>query len=187
MPGRKEPGLPSPHLLDTEAIAWVNGQTVDVATGVSNEETDFDAEVDKDLQQAEADESLATAQADSISNMVHAQALGTVTETEAGRPKEASDAVTTEAQDWQTDEHQAVLDDATHDNAVTAQAVANANAEQNSQDAWEQTESQAAHDDQRAVAQDRRRIVPADSIEQIDDGSKVIGLRVDRESIRSFL
>ena len=33
----------------------------------------------------------------------------------------------------------------------------------------------------------RRRIVPADSIEQIDDGSKVIGLRVDRESIRTFL
>jgi hypothetical protein len=33
----------------------------------------------------------------------------------------------------------------------------------------------------------RRRIVPADSIEQIDDGSKVIGLRVDREAIRTFL
>jgi hypothetical protein len=33
----------------------------------------------------------------------------------------------------------------------------------------------------------RRRIVPADSIEQIDDGAKVIGLRVDRESIRTFL
>ena len=29
----------------------------------------------------------------------------------------------------------------------------------------------------------RRRIVPADSIEQIDDGSKVIGLRVERDSI----
>lgn len=33
----------------------------------------------------------------------------------------------------------------------------------------------------------RRRLVPADSIEQIDDGSRVIGLRVDREAIRSFL
>jgi hypothetical protein len=33
----------------------------------------------------------------------------------------------------------------------------------------------------------RRRIVPAESIEQIDSGSKVIGLRVDRESIRTFL
>ena len=33
----------------------------------------------------------------------------------------------------------------------------------------------------------RRRLVPAESIEQIDDGSRVIGLRVDRESIRSFL
>jgi hypothetical protein len=33
----------------------------------------------------------------------------------------------------------------------------------------------------------RRRIVPAESIEQIDDGSRVIGLRVDRESIRTFL
>jgi hypothetical protein len=33
----------------------------------------------------------------------------------------------------------------------------------------------------------RRRLVPADSIEQIDNGSKVIGLRVDRESIRTFL
>jgi hypothetical protein len=33
----------------------------------------------------------------------------------------------------------------------------------------------------------RRRIVPADSIEQIDGGSKVIGLRVDRDSIRTFL
>src|SRR4051794_1991042 len=33
----------------------------------------------------------------------------------------------------------------------------------------------------------RRRIVPAESIEQIDDGSRLIGLRVDRESIRTFL
>ncbi len=33
----------------------------------------------------------------------------------------------------------------------------------------------------------RRRLVPAESIEQIDNGSKVIGLRVDRESIRTFL
>ena len=33
----------------------------------------------------------------------------------------------------------------------------------------------------------RRRLVPADSIEQIDDGSKVIGLRVDRSTIRTFL
>ena len=33
----------------------------------------------------------------------------------------------------------------------------------------------------------RRRLVPADSIEQIDDGSRVIGLRIDREAIRTFL
>ena len=33
----------------------------------------------------------------------------------------------------------------------------------------------------------RRRLVPADTIEQIDGASRVIGLRVDRESIRSFL
>jgi hypothetical protein len=33
----------------------------------------------------------------------------------------------------------------------------------------------------------RRRLVPADTIEQIDGTSGVIGLRVDRESIRSFL
>jgi len=33
----------------------------------------------------------------------------------------------------------------------------------------------------------RRHLVPADSIEQIDDGSRVIGLRVDRDSIRTFL
>jgi hypothetical protein len=33
----------------------------------------------------------------------------------------------------------------------------------------------------------RRRLVPADSIEQIDGGSKVIGLRVERDSIRTFL
>jgi hypothetical protein len=33
----------------------------------------------------------------------------------------------------------------------------------------------------------RRSIVPAESIEQIDDGAKVIGLRVERESIRTFL
>ena len=35
--------------------------------------------------------------------------------------------------------------------------------------------------------QRRRRLVPADTIEQIDGQSGVIGLRVDRESIRSFL
>ena len=33
----------------------------------------------------------------------------------------------------------------------------------------------------------RRRLVPADAIEQIDGASGVIGLSVDRESIRSFL
>jgi len=33
----------------------------------------------------------------------------------------------------------------------------------------------------------RRRLVPADTIEQIDGTSGVIGLRVERESIRRFL
>ena len=33
----------------------------------------------------------------------------------------------------------------------------------------------------------RRRIVDADAIERIDGATGVIGLRVDRESIRSFL
>ena len=33
----------------------------------------------------------------------------------------------------------------------------------------------------------RRRLVPADTIEQIDGQSGVIGLRVEREAIRSFL
>lgn len=33
----------------------------------------------------------------------------------------------------------------------------------------------------------RRRLVPAESIEQIDGGSKRIGLRVERDAIRSFL
>ena len=33
----------------------------------------------------------------------------------------------------------------------------------------------------------RRRLVPADTIEQIDGGAKVIGLRIDREAIRTFL
>ena len=33
----------------------------------------------------------------------------------------------------------------------------------------------------------RRRLVPADAIDQIDGSSGVIGLRVERESIRSFL
>ena len=33
----------------------------------------------------------------------------------------------------------------------------------------------------------RRKLVPADTIEQIDGLSGVIGLRVERETIRSFL
>jgi hypothetical protein len=33
----------------------------------------------------------------------------------------------------------------------------------------------------------RRRLVPADAIDQIDGASGVIGLRVEREAIRSFL
>jgi len=33
----------------------------------------------------------------------------------------------------------------------------------------------------------RRKLVPAASIEQIDGATKVIGLRVERESIRTFL
>ena len=30
-------------------------------------------------------------------------------------------------------------------------------------------------------------LVPAESIEQIDDGTRVIGLRVERDTIRTFL
>ena len=37
------------------------------------------------------------------------------------------------------------------------------------------------------VADRQGRLVPADTIEQIDGASRVIGLRVDREAIRSFL
>jgi hypothetical protein len=33
----------------------------------------------------------------------------------------------------------------------------------------------------------RRRLVPADAIDQIDGTSGVIGLRVDRDALRSFL
>jgi hypothetical protein len=33
----------------------------------------------------------------------------------------------------------------------------------------------------------RRRVVPADAIEAIDGSSGVIGLRVDKDSLRSFL
>ena len=33
----------------------------------------------------------------------------------------------------------------------------------------------------------RRRLVPAESIEQIDNGTRVIGLRVERGSIKTFL
>jgi hypothetical protein len=33
----------------------------------------------------------------------------------------------------------------------------------------------------------RRRLVPAESIEQVDEQTRMIGLRVERESIRSFL
>jgi hypothetical protein len=33
----------------------------------------------------------------------------------------------------------------------------------------------------------RRRLVPADAIDQIDGQTRVIGLRVDREGLRSFL
>jgi hypothetical protein len=33
----------------------------------------------------------------------------------------------------------------------------------------------------------RRRLVPAETIELIDGGSRVIGLRIDRDAIRTFL
>jgi hypothetical protein len=33
----------------------------------------------------------------------------------------------------------------------------------------------------------RRRLVPAESIEQVDDGTRLVGLRVERSSIASFL
>jgi hypothetical protein len=33
----------------------------------------------------------------------------------------------------------------------------------------------------------RRRLVPAESIEQIDGGTRVIGLRIERNTIRNFL
>lgn len=33
----------------------------------------------------------------------------------------------------------------------------------------------------------RRRLVPAETIEQIDGGTRVIGLRIERDSIRTFL
>jgi hypothetical protein len=37
------------------------------------------------------------------------------------------------------------------------------------------------------LARRRRRVVPADTIEDIDDASGVIGLRVGRDSLKSFL
>ena len=37
------------------------------------------------------------------------------------------------------------------------------------------------------LARRRRRVVPADAIEDIDDASGVIGLRVGRDSLKSFL
>ena len=37
------------------------------------------------------------------------------------------------------------------------------------------------------LARRRRRVVPADAIDDIDDASGVIGLRVARESLKSFL
>jgi hypothetical protein len=33
----------------------------------------------------------------------------------------------------------------------------------------------------------RRRLVPADAIETIDEGTRVIGLRIERSAIRAFL
>ncbi len=33
----------------------------------------------------------------------------------------------------------------------------------------------------------RRRLVPAESIEQIDGGAKRIGLRIERDLLKSFL
>jgi hypothetical protein len=33
----------------------------------------------------------------------------------------------------------------------------------------------------------RRRLVPADAIETIDEGTRVVGLRIDRAAIRAFL
>jgi hypothetical protein len=37
------------------------------------------------------------------------------------------------------------------------------------------------------LARRKRRVVPADAIEDIDDASGVIGLRVGRDSLKSFL
>ena len=37
------------------------------------------------------------------------------------------------------------------------------------------------------LARRKRRVVPADAIEYIDDASGVIGLRVGRDSLKSFL
>jgi hypothetical protein len=39
----------------------------------------------------------------------------------------------------------------------------------------------------RGIFTRRRRLVPADAIDQIDGTSGVIGLRVERDSLRSFL
>jgi hypothetical protein len=33
----------------------------------------------------------------------------------------------------------------------------------------------------------RRRLVPADAIETIDEGTRVVGLRIERNAIRAFL
>jgi len=37
------------------------------------------------------------------------------------------------------------------------------------------------------LARRKRRVVPADAIEDIDDASGIIGLRVGRDSLKSFL
>jgi hypothetical protein len=101
---------------------------------------------------AKADDTWLDAQADELPANVQVGADAVVAQAEAEAQAAAAN-VTAEDNEWQTTEHTAVADEAARDLDVATASVANANADQAAADAWEHAESQAAHDDQRAVAQ----------------------------------
>jgi len=139
------------QLIDVETSAWVNGETDVAAAAITNDVTDFKAQVDQGVQQTENDDTALNNEMNDLPSNVQTEAGAAANEAESESQAEAN-TQTSEDQAWQSDQHAAVEDAAARDGEVTAAAVANANADQDAQDAWEHAESQAGHDDQQAVS-----------------------------------
>ncbi len=168
------------NLLDVEMGAWIAGTEANVAAGISDEEADFDAEMDEDIAEFLADDAMLQQEADALPATVAAEAADVVADADA-EANAARDAVFAEDADWLADEQAAVLDEAAHDNDEADAAVIDANADQDAADAWEHAEALDAWTDEEDVAQADEQSALAEAAADHTTNDAIADDRFDQE------